>query len=551
MVLSSSINKKYNRIKKEPKMAFDTDNNIAVQGFSGEAIVATDYVATEGNHFQVVKLAYGTAGLTGSANRVTSSSPLPVAVFNNPTVSVSSIGSAVTVQGTVSVTQPVGVTATDLDIRNLTAGSVTAGSPSTSTVDIVRVIGYSGGWPVGVTATDLDIRNLSAGSVTAGDPSLTGGSVDIVRVVGYSGGWPVGVTAVDLDIRSLTYGSDSVSVLNTVNVGTTGDPFTWGPNNDPTNVVSTRVLRSTLGPVPATSKGLIGINYLTDYSGIGNAEDTVRVVGLSGAWPVNTFAHGLTNINNYNTKLPLLVDSTGALAVYLAAGSISVTADVSGIGLTLSLGSNITLAGVSAAGATQASKVLQVHGYTGTGFIPITVTASDLDIRNLSSSTDSVAVTGSVNVGNHPAFSFDGNTQLKVVEGSASSLATSMNSLSTSVSNLSTAFGAAANSSLTSQTNNIKMLKVDVQKIAQPTGGTYGSINVTSAVALGNQELQSGVHLKSASGNQGIIRVGFNNQVATVGFPLDAGDQLFIETDNTNRIFVAANTGCTLSYIGT
>jgi hypothetical protein len=522
-------------------MAFDTDNNIAVQGFSGEAIVATDYVATEGNHFQVVKLAYGTPGVTGSANRVTSSSPLPVNVLNNPTVSVSSITNPVTVSGTVSVTQPVGVTATDLDIRNLTAGSVTAGSPSTSTVDIVRVIGYSGGWPVGVTATDLDIRNLSAGSVTAGDPSLTGGSVDIVRVVGYSGGWPIAVTGTSFGIRELTHTTDSVSVLNTVVVESTEDPFVF----DPYFGFQTRVLRASIGP----TQTITGAALSAVTPGV---EDTVRVVGLSGAWPVNTFLHGLTNINNYDTKVPLSVDSTGALFVNLASGSVSITADVSGLaGLTLTLGSALTIAGVSAANATSAGQVLQVHGYTGTGFIPIAVTASDLDIRGLSSSTDSVAVTGSVLVSNQPAFSFDGNSQLKVVEGSASSLATSMNSLSNSVSNLSTAFGSAASTSLTSTTNGIKMLKVDVQNIAQPTGGTYGSINVTSAVALGNQVLQSGVHLKSVSSNQGIIRVGFNNQVATVGFPLDAGDQLFIETNNTSNIFVAANTGCTLSYIGT
>lgn len=521
-------------------MAFDTDNNIAVQGFSGEAVVATDYVATEGNHFQVVKLAYGTAGVTGSANRVTSSSPLPVTVLNNPQVSVSSIASAVTVQGTVSVTQPVGVTATDLDIRNLTAGSVTAGSPSTSTVDIVRVIGYSGGWPVGVTATDLDIRNLSAGSVTAGDPSLTGGSVDIVRVVGYSGGWPIAVTGTSFDIRGLTHTTDSVSVLNTVVVESTEDPFVF----DPYFGFQTRVLRASIGP----NQAINGAGLSAVITGV---EDTVRVVGLSGAWPVNTFLHGLTNINNYDTKVPLSVDSTGALFVNLASGSVSITADVSGLaGLTLTLGSALTITGVSAANATSAGQVLQVHGYTGTGFIPITVTASDLDIRGLSSSTDTVAVTGSVLVSNHPAFTFS-DGKLEVVEGSASSLANSMSSLSNSVSNLSTAFGSPAATSLTSSANGINMLKVDVQRIAQPDGGTYGSINVTSAVALGNKALQSGVHLKSASGNQGIIRVGFNNQVATVGFPLDAGDQLFIETNNTSNIFVAANVGCTLSYIGT
>lgn len=537
-------------------MAFDTDNNIAVQGFSGEAIVATDYVATEGNHFQVVKLAYGTAGVTGSANRVTSSSPLPVNVLNNPTVSVSSIGSTVTVAGTVSVTQPVGVTATDLDIRNLTAGAITAGSPSTSTVDIVRVIGYSGGWPVGVTATDLDIRNLSAGSVTAGDPSLTGGSVDIVRVIGYSGGWPIAVTGTSFDIRGLSGTRDFVSVYNEVSVND-GSSGPYESSVSLGNGFQIRSLKATRGPEKQSVTASLLSSLISEPDG--SLEDTVRVVGLSGAWPVNTFLHGLTNINNYDTKLPLLVDSTGALAVYLAAGSISVTADVAGLGLTLSIGSSITLAGVSAAGATQASQVLQVHGYTGTGFIPITVTASDLDIRNLSSGTDSVDVSGTVAVTNQSltdmsfATTPGGEKSLRVTEASASTINSTVGTINTTIGSVRDALAPTTpgDNNLVSLDGAVKMLKVDVIKIAQPTGGTYGSINVTSAVALGSKALQSGVHLKSASSNQGIIRVGFNDQVATVGFPLDAGDQLFIETNNTSNIFVAANTGCTLSYIGT
>ena len=59
-------------------MAYDTDNNVAVSGFSGEAVIATDYSASEGNHFQVVKLAYGNTADGGT--RVTSSAGLPVAV---------------------------------------------------------------------------------------------------------------------------------------------------------------------------------------------------------------------------------------------------------------------------------------------------------------------------------------------------------------------------------------------------------------------------------------------------------------------------------------
>lgn len=510
-------------------MAFDTDNNVSVSGFSGEAVIATDYSASEGNHFQVMKIAYGAVGEGGT--RVTSSNGLPVAVINTPSVSVSSVSGSVAVTGTVNVNTHA-VTATDLDIRTLTAGDPTTAGAITQ--DVVRIVGYSGGWAVGVTATNFGIRTL-----TAGDPTTVGAAgQDVVRIVGYSGGWAVGVTAVDLDIRSLTYDSDSVSVFNDVFVKAISNPFTDGINSG----FNTRLLRATTSDTPQSLYTLVPT--LTQL----NAEDTVRVVGLSGAWPVSTFVHGLTNINNYNTKVPFNVDSSGALFVNLASGSISVTADVSGLGLTLTVGS-ITISGVSAANAIAANQVLQVHGYTGTGFIPITVTASDLDIRNLTSGTDSVSVSGTVAVTNTKidSLTFNGN-DLQVSAFGLSSIGNNVSTINANIENLKTAFGS---TSLTSD----GMVKVDIQKIAQPTGGTSNRVSVlnSSATTFTSVTLDSGVHFRSDLNNSGTIFIGFSNAVSSqIGFPLYSGDQIFIETSNLNKIQAWSTiNGATLYYIGT
>ena len=278
-------------------MAFDTNNNLAVSGYTAEALIATDFSATELNHFQVVKIAYG--GTADGGTRVTSSNGLPVSIVNTPTVAVSSITNPVTVTGTVTVNQPVGVTATNLGIRALTAGTPSSGLAVGA--DFVRVVGVSGAFPVGVTASNFGIRAL-----TAGDPTTAGAAgQDTVRIVGFSGGFAVGVTAVDLDIRSLTFGSDSVSVLNTVQVASSANPFTTTPNLDSATGLNNRVLRASPGANPSISRSDISAQYASYNGGNGNAEDTVRVVGLSGAWPISTFSHGLTNINNYDTKLPL------------------------------------------------------------------------------------------------------------------------------------------------------------------------------------------------------------------------------------------------------
>lgn len=86
----------------------------------------------------------------------------------------------------------IAVTATDLDIRDLSSAS-----------DSVAAV-QSGAWTVGVsgtvavTATDLDIRDLAfaTDSVTAHQ----------------GGSWSVTATATDLDIRDLSHSQDSVKV---------------------------------------------------------------------------------------------------------------------------------------------------------------------------------------------------------------------------------------------------------------------------------------------------------------------------------------------------
>jgi hypothetical protein len=531
-------------------MAYDTDNNVAVSGFSGEAVIATDYSASEGNHFQVMKIAYGATGEGGT--RVTSSNGLPVAIVNTPTVAVSSVGGTVTVTGTVSVNQPVGVTATDLDIRTLTAGDpTTAGAISQ---DVVRVVGYSGGWAVGVTATNFGIRAL-----TAGDPATAGAAgQDVVRIVGYSGGWAVGVTATDLDIRSLTYGSDSVSVLNNVNVVSSSTPI-----DSTSSGFETRLLRATSGATPLTLATLVR----SDQSF--NAEDTVRVVGLSGAYPVAVFTHGLTNINNYDTKIPFKVDSTGALYVNLVTGSVGVTAIVDNLEFLkidgLSFGTSLP---------TSRSQVMPVHGYTGSDMVPITVTGANLDIRDLNAATDSV--TAVIRVlgasGDYMALTGDALTQLNKLkfnevgaeynylytsDVNSANINNTISTISSNMNSLNTIFTTTGSDNLVStDSSSNKMVKVDIQRIAQPTGGTAnkvavspsGGVNTFSSVAL-----QSGVHFRSDLNNTGTIFIGFSSAVLSqVGFPLYNGDQIFIETDNLNRIQAWSTVnGATLYYIGT
>ena len=541
-------------------MALDTNNNFVVTGSTAEASIATDYSLSETSHFQVVKMAYGSTA--EEPIRVTDTTPLPVDIMNNPTVTATVSGSVsvsnnVAVYGIVGATA-IGVTASDLDIRNLTAGSVTAGDPSTSTIDIVRVIGYSGGYPVGVSASDFDIRNLNAGSVTTGDPSIS--TVDIVRVIGYSGGYPIGVTATDLDIRNLTFGSDSVSVLGGITVSNgQGDPYDVGGGLDG---FGTRILRATKDPTPSP---LFGV-FSGTISGDASFEDTVRVVGLSGAYPVDVLGIGVTNIANRSTRIPFHVDDTGALFVNLASGSINVTAEVSSTAFILS--------GISLADAATAVGTIQVRGYTGPGAVAIEITATDLDIRSLSSAIDSVyadtrflgscadnldkvALTGDAHTTlQRLYYSFnevakDAQYRVATDDTNAALIKTTTDTISTNIGTIQEDFFGVLNSTKTA-------IKTEVTSVAQPTGITSGWVNATvgsvTQLTTTSFNLNSGVHLKTSLNNASsvIFVQSSGTQAAGRGYPLFNGDQIFIEIDNLNKIWLSAETaGGTLYYIAT
>lgn len=547
--------------KKGIAMALDTNNNFTVAGYTAQANIATDYSLSETSHFQVMKMAFGSTA--EEPIRVTDSSPLPVTVQNTPSVT-ATVNGTVSVNGSVSVygiagATAIGVTASDLDIRSLTAGDPTVGlAPG---ADFVRVVGYSGGYPIGVSASNFGIRSLTAGVVTEG--TVTG--ADFVRVVGVSGAYPVGITATNLDIRGLSATKDSIRVLGGVTV-TNGEGSPWsftGYNQG----FQTRLLRATRVGDPATNTGVLSA-YLG--SGDGSVEDTVRVVGLSGAYPVDAVLMGLTSISDRTTRKPLHIDDSGALYVALAAGTIGVTATISS--------SSFTLSGISLIDATAATQTIQIRGYTGNDTVPVGITAAGLDIRKLSTTTDSIyantrilgssgsakdlvdmngtggVVMASLNKALFDVTLDDGTKAARIRtddvnaaliwNGGLAGICGALNTIATPF--LSTNAYDATNS----------RIKVSVENVAQPNGITSGKINVAvgsaAQITATSTALKSGVHLKTnLSATNATVFILSSNSPGN-GYPLFNGDQIFIETDNLNRIWVSAEgAGATLYYIAT
>ena len=534
-------------------MALDTDNNFKVLGASGEAIIATDYSIAESAHFQLMKVAFGSSA---ENIRVSDTDPLPVAVTNTPSVNVSTVAGTVGIAGNVGVfgiagATLIGVTATNFGIRALTAGDPTAGlAPG---ADFVRVVGFSGGYPIGITGSNLGIRSLTAGTFISGTAH---NGADFVRIVGVSGAFPIGVTAAGFDIRKLSTATDSVSVGNTVSV-TSGDntPF----SATVTDGFQTRILRASTGGDATTSRGAL-------QSAVNSVEDTVRVVGLSGAYPVSSLNIGLTNISDSTTRLPFHVDSTGALFVSLAAGTIGVTAQISG--------SAFILAGVSLANAAGATQTIQINGYTGSGAIPVGITARGFDIRPLSIGTDSLfaqtrVLSGPGLCGDEVGITgFVGNVMLSFNKSIATTSDPTLNRIKTDdinasliksgVDGLCAAVAALQTKIVTSDPSSTptatSAIDVNVRRVDQPNGLTSGKVSAQSATAtqLGSFALKSGIHIKSDLANTtSTVFIGHNG-VTMNGYALFNGDQVFIETDNTNRIFLSATVaGASVYYIGT
>lgn len=188
-------------------MASDIDDNIIIETSGLTAAVATDVVRFAGAtaHFQLIKLAHG---ICGSANIVSSASPLPVVVSGGMTATISGFTGTIQVQGAASG-YPVAVSGTII-ATGLSASpvyvttptgyrvEVTGGIPLSKNTDSVSIYGPSGSTYLYASLVDSSGNSLS---ITNGalNVNLVGATISAVipstvTVVGLSGATAVHVT---------------------------------------------------------------------------------------------------------------------------------------------------------------------------------------------------------------------------------------------------------------------------------------------------------------------------------------------------------------------
>ena len=475
------------------------------------------------------------------------------------------------------------------NVLSTVVGSLTAGDPA------VRVVGPSGGHlivaggggtAIGITvgeavfvkSTDLDIRGLTAGPKTG----VYNSNFDYVGVQGLSGGNPV---------RSALWSSEATPKA----VGVSGSA---GTTNGSLRVAVTNHSLT----IDGNTMGITGTIAITSGSGLSyygiTGGDTITIRGLT-AGPTSgaalpTSSYDTVSVQGFTQGFPVrstLVGGTGpyksvglsgdALKVAIASAGITINVDVTDTTFMmqgLSAGGAYTGHAVRVIGASGGSIAVHPAGNTLTGItvgVPVFVKSTDFDIRGLTFATgkqDFVGVSGGhytelvkqgitlESIGSTLSAMYpvdDGfglarqqttdNLWNKIDANITAPLATSAE-LSKLVKGMS-----GAGDGVNTAENVVRVVHTD-----QPVALIHGHKSVgTSSVQLSSSTsiLKSGVNIKAHQQNGSKIYIGNSSAVTTNtetngGYPLSAGEEIFLECKSPNMVYVIGGaTGLTACFM--
>ena len=388
------------------------DNIIIASGPSGATYnMATDdgFGASADAQVQIIKPVFGD---TTTSTRVSNTNPMPVQLFSGfsggSTASIIEDGE-LKVKGTFNIGNSMAVYgSTAAYLKVIVAGGVTGtsggsgvigsvGNPAVySAVEVTGAVqGISGGQALTVSATDLDIRNLSAGVIGYSGVTLT----DSVAVQGISGGMAVSVSATDLDIRNLT-ATDVVTVVGTTasNVGVTGTVTAIATNLDIRDLVAGTDSVAVYNSAGGTT---LPVDLYAAGTALGVSGDALKVAFDS--------VTGVTFSVNVASNIGVSNTAGTTLAVEGKAGMVPVKVDGAGVGdsvivsatdldiRSLVASDQVTVVGPLAASSdTTATQITQANQKIGTLNNTVTGVGGKVDTANtsLTKLSDSVITIG-------------------------------------------------------------------------------------------------------------------------------------------------------------
>jgi hypothetical protein len=530
-----------------------TGDNITVgAGLSYD--VASDYDTTGVSsdvHVPINKIGWGSDTIT---NRTTELKPIPVQMYyatgGGSTGAIITDSGAMKISGMVGLTSDIGITGPlgssfGIKIRRLNCGPVgytgaqgyTNDRAVTGSQDIDTVIvqGMSGGHSIGVSGSGFDVRQLFAGPIgytgasgygASGaqyGPEYSGGAtsnalrIDTVAVQGLNSGYPVGITATGMDIRYLNGGA----------VGYTGTTVT-STDFIAVQGISSGFPLSVTGDVQVQSTDL-------DIRDLASGTDSVAVYHADGG---KTLAVNLAQVSGSAVGI-----SGDALKVAVTNSGLSLQADIGAV--------------VYVMNPTGATSGIIVQGSTDNNANPVKVSpdggslnvaATDLDIRNLTA-TDIVSIGGQVktDVSNIKTSVTSTNTSISTQTTAINNLKSTVDGLQTLVSNLNATVATIDGSKKmrVATTANVPKTIKSGRATVTPSGTQLSTSGVTS--------LTNGIYIKASSSNTSTVFVGDGRivQQPNTGYPLEAGEQLFLAVADPGNVFAIAVTGNqVLHYVG-
>ena len=591
----------------------ETADFIYIAGFSGAtAIAVTGDVAVSGTVGITTDLSLPVTGDVAVSGTVAATGTIGITTAT---------GVCLPVQGDVAVTGDVAVSGA-VTVSGLTMGPVGTSAEIASGTDSIVVQGITNSYPVfthlgyitadgnaeyigvsgdalkvdvvgaaiSATITDTNIT-VGGGTIeieggTLDDVTITGGTLDgISGTVGISGNVnitnPDGVTvaATDLDIRGLTFGP----------VGKTGAPAASTDSVVVQGVSGAFPVASVLHGISNDANGnpvALGLSFDGNVPILRTAVDSMGIEN-STAFQIQGRSDGIT-LN------PVFIAGVGATS---AAGGVSPTEGL--VGVTFDIKDGLPVMGglTAPTGSSFGSIATAIHGASGSKIAPVgmsgdalnvnvagaainaTISDTNLTIAGgtidhiLGGTLDDVTITGGTldGISGTVGVSFEHQDELAGLSANLTNIYAGLTGVCaafdaleeavTTANNTNTSVVSTVESLVTTLDTELTTIDTNVANITDGTSTVKvqtdppATMQVYTIDADGNSQqffsgdtpddVQSGFRVKSHPEASDIMFVGrsIDDLNSGIGFPLAAGDELFIEIDNIEKIFMSGPDG--------
>jgi hypothetical protein len=338
--------------------------------------------------------------------------------------------------------------------------------------------------------------------------------------------------------------------LNVINSGTTGN-YVYIRGSTGYQLPVTGNIQGITNGVPVGVTGTLSINQPVIVGGAGSAGITVNPVAVTGGRYISSSTDSIRVTGSVSVSggrvLNAVTDTVSVLGSDLGGKVLTRLYDSSGV--TLNSTSNALNVYLTNAGFTATVNVGASVGVFNYNNIPLVVagTTSGGAIVVKGENGDAIEVTATtpldVNVTND--IDIDDTAIVNALTLESNPLISRLTDIKTNTSFI---------SSLKTDVTNGN-LRAKISEITRPSKVASGSISVTPSTTQvrTNTPLQVGITLKANSTNTAIVFVGGASLITnpTDGYPLEAGESIYIECNNANLLYARSSEGTQrLSFIG-